>query len=390
MNPTQKEILLYFAPAWSRRIAVSNAMGPEHLDIREADFEIRSVDASGALSLDAMYVVGMDAPRKPREAVPLFAKLDGGGVAILETRASRTIKRALKEVATGNGLELIYFGAPEALPLRIEKKANRRGAHVAVFRKPLFAGRDSERKSLSIVLPAPAIASPCVQARLRHWRDFLLGAGLSGTAELLLVNDNPADREALQEFIGAELRDLRRDGALQLTTHYRSFGPARALQSAATFARGDYIFWEHLATDDNRPAYRFAIECEDVFACLQAMWQLEERRGGLPPLRACTILPRALRSDSKSGRALALKKADTPPPAALWNRSALATLQASASADTGAKAKAIARRLLRTGKTKALSGVGARCVVRLREITGGETDELSRTPRLAAPDPAGR
>ena len=327
MNPTQKEILLHFAPAWSRRIAVSNAMGPEHLAIADSDFEIRSVDASGALSLDAMYVVGMDAPRKPREAVPLFAKLDGGGVAILETRASRTIKRALKEVATGNGLELIYFGAPESLPLRIEKAANRRGAHVAVFRKPLFSGRDGERKTLSIVLPAPTIAAPFVQSRLRNWRDFLLGARLNNTAELLLVNDDPARSEALQEFIGAELRDLRRDGALQLTTHYRRFGAARALQSAATFARGDYIFWEHLASDDRvapvqsksrnartlaAPAYRFAIECEDVFACLQAMWQLEERRGGLPPFRACTILPAARRSHPKSGRALALKKVDTP------------------------------------------------------------------------------
>ncbi|MEQ9362954.1 MAG: hypothetical protein RIF32_01855, partial [Leptospirales bacterium] len=185
MTPLQKELLLHFMPAWSRRVALAERAGPEHIALPDFSSTLQSIEQSGALSLDALYVADMDAPRDPRSAVPLFSKLDGGGVAILEIRAGRSVKRALNDIATGNGLKLIYFGAPESIraadkdttasPLARNKHRltndGRRGAPIAVFQKPVFAGRETERKRLGIALTPPDPRRPFVRDRILAWRD---------------------------------------------------------------------------------------------------------------------------------------------------------------------------------------------------------------------------
>ncbi|MCR9141190.1 MAG: hypothetical protein NXI24_02990 [bacterium] len=383
MTPLQKEILLHFMPPWSRRVAVSDRIGAAHISLPEFPPEIQSLEACGALSLDAMYVAGIDAPRNPRAAVPLFSKLDGGGVAILESRAGGSVKRALNDVARGNGLRLIFFGAPESVKVdpadrdqrntkRLSKARRGRASgteHIAVFQKPALAGYESEGRRLSITAGAVDVEHAFVRDRLLAWRDFISGARLSNACELLLVSDDPERDEALQDFIKAELRDLRRDGALSVVRHYRRFGAARALQSAARFAKGGYAFWEDLAPEHSSAD---AMSCQDLFACLGEMWRLEDRRGGLPPYRSCTILPRPIRSHAKSGQRLKSKSAL---PSALWNQSALRSI-----ADAGTSA--IERRLLRS-RSAVFAGAQAACVV--RAVAMNPLQPQTSAPQLPGP-----
>lgn len=380
MTPQQKDLLLHFMPAWSRRLALSNQLGPEHVTALAPDIHVQPLEHCGALSLDAMYVAAADAPRNPRSAVPLFAKLDGGGVAILETRAGRSIKRALSEIATGNGLILIFFGAPESVRIdpapgkakrgsrntRIKSAGRAAGSYIAVFQKPLIAGRDTERKRVTIALPASHLSQPAVRLRILAWRDFILNSGLAATGELLLVTDLPETAPDLQEFVKSDLRDLRRVDALTVTHHYRRFGLARALQTAAIFARGDYVFWENLASDEetgrNENAFAdsgsgYLMECQDVFACLSALWALEDRRGGMPPYGSCTIVPEPIRSHPGSGRIESLSRKNTPPRAALWNKSATRAISLAPPAR-------ISKRLLYKSNSPVLGGSLARCKVR--------------------------
>lgn len=328
--PLPLQLLLRFMPAWTRRVGLSRAL--ENLDPRRfpAGPEYFPLDRCGALSLDAIYVSAADAPRGPRDAVPLFAKLDGGGVAIIEeSRTGRGMRRALIEIGRGNGLDLRFFGPPAAASRAIRRGLQGRTgpAAVAVFAKPLVPGRDTERKALSIVLAAPDLSAPQVGSRIAAWRDFLLGQGLARTSELLLLADGPEAHRIVQNFAQEQLRDLRRDDALNVIAHYRELGIGRAIDSATVFARGDYLLWEDLSSP---PTGRLEIPCEETMALLDAMWDLEAGYAGRSGRTACTVRPRPVRSDSRTGRrmgAVFRDRATVVPAFVLWNQSAARRLR---------------------------------------------------------------
>ena len=393
MTPLQKDLLLHFMPAWSRRIGLSAQLGPEHVTPPAAGLNCNALEQCGALSLDALYVAASDAPHNPRAAVPVFAKLDSGGVLILETRAGRSMKRALTEIGTGNGLDLIFFGGAESLrfvdPAQPDHtQRGRRGVYsggrgaapyVAVFQKPLTAAHDTDRKRVSVCLPAPELKLAAVRARILAWRDFLLQSGLTATGELLLVSDGPSASVELQEFVTSELRDLRRVEALRVAQHYRAFGAARAVQTAALSARGDYLFWEDLRVPEKYQTFpNFAMPCADLFSCLGAMWAFEERRGAVPPYRATTILPKPIRSNQRTGRRESLPNKNATPRAALFNKSAVHALAAM-------PATHIAKRLFTHSGPKKIApgGQTGTCVVRVESTHVVAGDAI---PRLTGPN----
>lgn len=318
MTPLQTALLLHFAPPWARRVALSpnlaaqtiarpilsdgssghsellilphlpegTAGGRDTRDHMQIRLEARDLNSSAAHSLDLIYLAARHAPQSTREAVAVFAKLDGGGRVIMEIADGQGARRALRSIAQGNGLELVYAGRPRTrgviaeLPGQLSMRGDAsREAAIAVLAKPPLPAThlsresgDRPRLTIALTISAGQLGTTANAKRLQNWRDWLLTSGLHKTTELLLIGDGPLASGELNEFASAHLRDLRRSQALRLIAHYRRFGVERGAQTAASLARGRLFYAEELPD-----THALQMPCRELPALIQALWNAEGR-----------------------------------------------------------------------------------------------------------------
>ncbi len=359
MPPLQTALLLHYAPPWARRVALSPDLAAQtiarpilsgvsgdqgellllpHLpeDAAQTQLEARDLESSSAHSLDLIYLAARHAPQSTREAVGVFAKLDGGGRVIMEIADGQRARRSLRAVAQGNGLELVYAGRPRTrgviaeLPGQLSMKGDAsREAAIAVLAKPPLPAThlsresgDRPRLTLALTIAAGQLNAAANASRLIAWRDWLLASGSHKTTELLLVGDGPQATGELSEFAGANLRDLRRSQALRLIAHYRPFGVQRGARTAASLARGRLFYAEELPG-----TFALQMPCRELPALIQALWHAEDRSKSRDGRAALLVRPRGLLV-RRQGRERTVKHPGRDfPPALLLNAAGLATLR---------------------------------------------------------------
>lgn len=243
------QILAEHSPPWTRRIGISLGLYAAGFPPPAAEQECVPLPGAFSGSIDAAWISASDAPGDARELIAYLDALAPGGALFLETDPERGVtRRELREAAAGLGLDLLRAAkASQYAPVNSAREI------VHLEKRPRSDGRGGRSKRISILALDRAGADR--SARLLEWRDFLRAERLAGSAELVLVEDGPAD-----VLPRAELKSLELDDACWIASHYRRFGPALSLNTALTFARGDLFL---IDADPRAP-------CDELYALYDA------------------------------------------------------------------------------------------------------------------------
>ncbi len=218
-NPALSKLIDDNVAAWTQRFGVDT----EYRDLVPTQIECVKPDDALLGSLDGILFKfdDLQTVRRFFDVKEILKRLDllaPGGTAVL-ILSSGWNRDDLLRISQGGGFSLSLTG----------------DRTTAVFIRPIFTKEESiEKKRLSVVIPAVQ-ASNVFADSVHSWESFL-GKYYGEQAEIIVVDDCILTQEDKFEMMRKET-----GGRMRLVSHYRKFGPGRAVRTGILHASGRKI-----------------------------------------------------------------------------------------------------------------------------------------------------